>query len=91
VTYARLLKEMWGTGDQQAQLSSLRIYMRQLRRKLEIDPAQPRYLLTHPALGYRIATQHIPESSFEQRLPKILMKSLFDSLRVKSYKYVATR
>jgi two-component system KDP operon response regulator KdpE len=62
VTYARLLKEVWGTGAQQAQLSSLRIYMRQLRRKLEVDPAQPRYLLTHPALGYRIKTQHVPES-----------------------------
>ena len=33
--------------------SYLRIYMQQLRRKIEVDPARPRYLLTEPGLGYR--------------------------------------
>jgi DNA-binding winged helix-turn-helix (wHTH) protein len=33
--------------------SYLRIYMQQLRRKLEADPARPRYLITEPGLGYR--------------------------------------
>jgi two-component system KDP operon response regulator KdpE len=61
VSYGRLLKEVWGTGDQ-AQIPFLRVYMRHLRTKLELDPAHPRYLLTQPGLGYRIATQHIPES-----------------------------
>jgi len=61
VSYGRLLKEVWGTGDQ-AQIPFLRVYMRHLRTKLELDPAHPRYLLTQPGLGYRIATQQIPES-----------------------------
>jgi two-component system, OmpR family, KDP operon response regulator KdpE len=53
VTHAELLKVGWGAGklDQQ---HYLRIYMAGLRRKLEIDPAQPRYLLTETGVGYRL-------------------------------------
>ena len=35
----------------------LRVYMGQLRHKLEADPARPRYLLTEPAVGYRLAAE----------------------------------
>jgi two-component system KDP operon response regulator KdpE len=47
-----LLSEVWGPGYETAQ-GNLRLYMAQLRRKLEADPARPRYLLTEPGMGYR--------------------------------------
>jgi two-component system, OmpR family, KDP operon response regulator KdpE len=47
-----LLKEVWGPGYAEAG-GNLRLYMAQLRRKLEPDPAQPRWLLTEPGMGYR--------------------------------------
>lgn len=53
VTHPELLKAGWGPGklDQQ---HYLRIYMAGLRRKLELDPAQPEYLLTEIGSGYRL-------------------------------------
>ena len=45
---------MWGPGYTQ-QSHYLRVYMAQLRRKLEADPARPRFLLTEPGVGYRLA------------------------------------
>ena len=47
-----LLNEVWGPGYAEAG-GNLRLYMAQLRRKLEPDPARPRWLLTEPGLGYR--------------------------------------
>jgi len=47
-----MLAEVWGSA-QQHESHYLRVYMAQLRRKLEPDPARPRYLLTEPGLGYR--------------------------------------
>ena len=47
-----LLKEVWGPGYADA-AGNLRLYMAQLRRKLEPDPAHPRWLLTEPGMGYR--------------------------------------
>jgi two-component system, OmpR family, KDP operon response regulator KdpE len=47
-----LLKEVWGPGYADA-TGNLRLYMAQLRRKLEPDPGQPRWLLTEPGMGYR--------------------------------------
>ena len=35
----------------------LRVYVAQLRRKLEVDPARPRYVLTEPGVGYRLAAE----------------------------------
>lgn len=60
VTHRRLL-EVWGP-DSSAQMHSLRIYMLQLRRKLEADPSNPRYLLTESGVGYRLVTQHFPKA-----------------------------
>lgn len=48
----RLLAEVWGPGYETAG-GNLRVYMGQLRRKLEADPGRPRYLLTEPGMGYR--------------------------------------
>ena len=47
-----LLAEVWGPGYKDA-AGNLRLYMTQLRRKLEPDPARPRWLLTEPGMGYR--------------------------------------
>jgi two-component system KDP operon response regulator KdpE len=47
-----LLAEVWGPGYADAS-GNLRLYMAQLRRKLEPDPARPRWLLTEPGMGYR--------------------------------------
>jgi two-component system KDP operon response regulator KdpE len=55
VTHTQLLKEVW--GPHQADLRSLRVYVVSLRRKLEIDPAQPQYILTESGIGYRLATE----------------------------------
>jgi two-component system KDP operon response regulator KdpE len=48
----QLLTEVWGPGYADAG-GNLRLYMAQLRRKLEPDPSRPRYLLTEPGMGYR--------------------------------------
>jgi two-component system KDP operon response regulator KdpE len=48
----QLLQEVWGPGYETAQ-GNLRLYMAQLRKKLEPDPARPRHLLNEPGMGYR--------------------------------------
>jgi two-component system KDP operon response regulator KdpE len=51
----QLLQEVWGQGHTDAN-HYLRMYMGQLRHKLEADPARPRYLVTEPGVGYRLKT-----------------------------------
>jgi len=53
VTHNILLKEAWGAGYQD-ETHYLRVYMAQLRRKLEQDSAHPVYLITEPGIGYRL-------------------------------------
>jgi two-component system KDP operon response regulator KdpE len=53
VTHRQLLKEVWGLNVA-TQAHYLRVYMAQLRHKLEADPARPRYLVTEPGVGYRL-------------------------------------
>jgi two-component system KDP operon response regulator KdpE len=48
----QLLVDVWGPGYDNAG-GNLRLYMAQLRRKLEPEPSRPRYLLTEPGMGYR--------------------------------------
>ncbi len=54
VTHAQVLKEVW--GPHQADIRSLRVYVASLRRKLEVDPAQPRHIVTESGIGYRLVT-----------------------------------
>ena len=56
VTQTQLLKEVWGPAYAD-ESHYLRVYMSQLRRKIEIDPARPRYLLTEPGVGYRLKVE----------------------------------
>ncbi|MDN5747783.1 MAG: response regulator [Pseudonocardia sp.] len=52
VTRRQLMREVWGPGDRK-ETSYLRVYLAQLRRKLEPEPARPRHLLTEVGMGYR--------------------------------------
>ena len=56
LTHRQLLLEVWGPPYAD-QAHYLRVYMAQLRRKLEADPARPRYLITEPGVGYRLASE----------------------------------
>jgi two-component system KDP operon response regulator KdpE len=60
VTQAQLIREAWGPG-RIGDSRGLRSYIRMLRQKLEVDPAQPRYLLTEVGLGYRLMIDEGPE------------------------------
>jgi len=55
LTHRQLLREVWGPSHAE-QSHYLRIYMGHLRQKLEDNPAQPKYLLTETAVGYRLLT-----------------------------------
>lgn len=52
VTQRQLLQEVWGPAYE-SESNYLRVYVAQLRRKLEPEPSRPRYLLTDPGMGYR--------------------------------------
>jgi two-component system KDP operon response regulator KdpE len=53
VPQRQLLQEVWGP-QYETETNYLRVYMAQLRRKLEQDPAKPRHLITEPGMGYRL-------------------------------------
>jgi two-component system, OmpR family, KDP operon response regulator KdpE len=55
VTHRQLLRDVWGPGSVEHS-HYLRVYMGQLRHKLESDPARPRYLETEVGVGYRLRT-----------------------------------
>ncbi|WP_434439964.1 response regulator [Lentzea sp. E54] len=52
VAQKQLLRDVWGPGYEK-ETHYLRVYLAQLRRKLEPEPARPRHLLTEPGMGYR--------------------------------------
>jgi len=52
-THHQLLQDVWGAGYA-GQVHYLRVYMAQLRHKLEVDPNRPRILVTEPSIGYRL-------------------------------------
>jgi two-component system KDP operon response regulator KdpE len=56
LTHRQLLKEVWG-ANYANQSHYVRVYMAQLRQKIEADPARPRLLLTEPGVGYRLRDQ----------------------------------
>ena len=53
LTHQIILREVWGP-QHQADIQYLRVYAGELRKKLEADPAQPRFLITEPGIGYRL-------------------------------------
>ena len=53
LTHQQLLREVWGPGSA-SETHYVRVYMNQLRQKLEDDAARPKYLVTEPGVGYRL-------------------------------------
>jgi len=56
VTHRQLLREVWGPGYAD-QTQYTRVYMGQLRHKLEANPSRPLFLITEPGVGYRLRVQ----------------------------------
>jgi two-component system KDP operon response regulator KdpE len=56
VTHKQLLRAIWGPNYQE-QTQYLRVYVGQIRRKIEIDPSQPEHIITEPGIGYRLVTK----------------------------------
>lgn len=54
LTHGQLLREVWGPGYE-AETHYLRVHVAHIRAKIERNPAQPRYLLTEPGVGYRLS------------------------------------
>lgn len=54
LTHRTLLREVWGPGYSE-EVHQLRVHMANLRRKIEIDPARPRHILTEQGVGYRLS------------------------------------
>ena len=54
-THRQLLRDVWGPGASEPHY--VRVYMAQLRHKLEKDPAEPRWLLTETGVGYRLQAE----------------------------------
>lgn len=50
--HRKLLAKVWG-GNYTDQTEYLSVFVRHLRKKIELDPAKPRYILTEPWVGYR--------------------------------------
>ncbi|HVY29282.1 MAG TPA: response regulator [Polyangiaceae bacterium] len=57
ITHRQLLREVWGLNSSE-QTQYLRVYMAQLRHKLEDNPSRPQFLTTEPGVGYRLRTQN---------------------------------
>lgn len=55
LTHRQLLREVWGAGYEE-ETHMLRVNISNLRRKIEFDPARPRYLITEPGVGYLLRT-----------------------------------
>jgi len=54
MTYEQILDNVWGPGYEDS-LSNVKVYVRRLRRKIEVDPGEPRYILTQWGVGYSLA------------------------------------
>jgi two-component system, OmpR family, KDP operon response regulator KdpE len=59
LTHRTILREVWGPAYQ-TESHYLHVYVSQLRRKVEVDPSRPRYLLTEPGAGYRLVDPATP-------------------------------
>src|SRR5207244_5010169 len=57
LTHPTILREIWGPAYRE-ESNYLHVYISHLRRKLEPDPARPRYVLNQPGVGYRLVSPH---------------------------------
>ena len=68
VSQRQLLQEIWGPKYQE-ETNYLRLFIAQIRRKLEPDPAHPRYFITEPGMGYRFQPKDQPRAPDQPRPP----------------------
>ena len=68
VSQRQLLQEVWGPKYQE-ETNYLRLFIAQIRRKLEPDPAHPRYFITEPGMGYRFQPKDQPRAPEQPRPP----------------------
>jgi two-component system KDP operon response regulator KdpE len=68
VSQRQLLHEVWGPKYRE-ETNYLRVFIAQLRRKLEPDPAHPRYFITEPGMGYRFQTNDQPTATGQAAPP----------------------
>jgi two-component system KDP operon response regulator KdpE len=68
VSQRQLLQEVWGPTYRE-ETNYLRIFIAQIRRKLEPDPAHPRYFITEPGMGYRFQPNDQPRAPHRPRPP----------------------
>jgi two-component system, OmpR family, KDP operon response regulator KdpE len=66
VSHRRLLQSIWGP-EYGEETENLRVVINQLRKKIEKDPSQPRYILTEPWVGYRFQPPKTPAAKSTQR------------------------
>lgn len=62
LTYQQMLRELWGPAANPRDNKLLRVHMANLRRKLEPNPEEPRYLFTEVGVGYRLAEGDAPDA-----------------------------
>lgn len=63
LTHRDLLQAVWGS-DRKEDVGYLRVFVKQLRRKIEPDPGRPKYILTEPWIGYRFQPAKLSETVF---------------------------
>lgn len=68
LTHRRLLQSVWGP-DYGEETENLRVVINQLRKKIESDPAHPKYILTEPWIGYRFQPRRANTSKMPSRKP----------------------
>jgi two-component system KDP operon response regulator KdpE len=56
LTHHQILREVWGAGYEQ-EAHMLRVNISNLRRKIEVDPSRPRYVVSEPGVGYRLTSE----------------------------------
>ena len=67
VTHDMLLRNVWGAGYEDA-INALRVFINKLRKKIEIDPSRPRYVLTRHLVGYELALLPVaPDTTTDER------------------------
>jgi len=66
LTHKRILQTVWGP-DHAEETENLRVVINQLRKKIEKDPAHPRYILTEPWLGYRFQLPTVASEKHSRR------------------------
>ena len=57
LTHRQIIREVWGGACYEDEMHLLRVNVSNLRRKLEVDPARPRHILTEPGIGYRLLAE----------------------------------